>query len=119
MKEPESRALEAFLVRVDRVMSSEITDVEVVRVARRLEGERGVARAQEVLEQVSLLEFDSQARHRAKQLEPLSLRSMDAIQVATALGLQYVDVVFLGYDKRCQEAAAAAGLKIESPGLKP
>lgn len=114
--EPESQALESYLERADRVFSSEITDVEVVRVARRLEGDRGIAKANEVLEKVSLLEFDSQARQRAKDLEPTTLRSLDAIQVASALHLHYVDVVFVGYDRRLQEAAEAAGLKIESPG---
>lgn len=116
VSEPESPVLESYLERADRVFSSEITDVEVVRVARRLEGERGIAKANEVLEKVSLLEFDSQARQRAKDLEPTTLRSLDAIQVAAALHLQYAEVVFIGYDKRLQEAAKAAGLKIESPG---
>lgn len=52
----------------------------------------------------------------AADLEPAALRSMDAIQVATALALNFPDVLFVGYDKLCQGAAAAAGLEIQSPG---
>lgn len=65
---------------------------------------------------VELLTFDRQARTSASDLEPASLRSLDAIHVATALGLPYSGIVFVGYDHQLQAAASAAGLEVASPG---
>jgi predicted nucleic acid-binding protein len=50
----------------------------------------------------------------ATLLDPVSRRSLDAIHLATALTLTDLDV-FTSYDLRLSEAAAAAGLHVESP----
>jgi predicted nucleic acid-binding protein len=50
----------------------------------------------------------------ATLLDPVSRRSLDAVHVATALTLTDLDV-FISYDRRLNEGAAAAGLHVESP----
>lgn len=116
IREAESSSLRAELLRAERVWSSEISEIEVTRAARRRRGERGVHDARYVFTGVELVAPDRQIRSLASELEPASLRSLDAIQIVTALSLNFPDVVFMGYDLRCQEAAAAAGLEIQSPG---
>lgn len=116
VKESGWRQTREFLAGGERVVSSEIAEVEVVRAARRVADERGVEAARRVLRAITLVELDQQARRRAMALDPLGLRALDAIHLATAVGLHLADLVFVGYDRRLQEAAAAAGLEIQSPG---
>ena len=52
----------------------------------------------------------------AGRLEPVSLRSLDAIHVATALSLSVPDLAFITYDDRQATAARACGLDVRQPG---
>ena len=115
--EAESAELRAYLLDAERVISSEVSEVEVVRAAAKAEGERGEAVARRVLDEVSLGELTREVRLRASRLQPLSMKSLDAIHLATALELAIEGVVFVGYDRRLQEAAARVGLEIHSPGV--
>lgn len=114
--EAESAALTGFLTSAERVISSEVSEVEVVRAAAKDEGERGEALARRVLAEVSLVELTREVRLRASQLQPLTMRSLDAIHLATALEIAIEGVVFVAYDRRLLEAAAEVGLEIQSPG---
>lgn len=116
INELESRSLTAYLSGAERVISSEVSEVEVVRAAAKEEGENGENVARRVLGEVSLVELTREVRVRASQAAPPTLKSLDAIHLATALELAIEGVVFVGYDRRLQEAAAAAGLEIQSPG---
>jgi uncharacterized protein len=51
----------------------------------------------------------------ACHLAPPTLRSLDAIHIATALAVGRDDVVFYSYDQRALDAARAAGLTVASP----
>ena len=51
----------------------------------------------------------------AVQLEPQTLRALDAIHVATAFALRSALAAFVSYDTRQLEAAEALGLPIASP----
>ena len=113
--EPETEALELALRHVERALSSEISEVEVTRAVRSRIGTKGDRRLGEVLANVELVTFDRRARTRAGELDPRTLRSLDSIHIATALGLEYPDIVFVGYDPGVQAAAAAAGLVTASP----
>ena len=61
------------------------------------------------------VELDRSLLARAGGLAPSSLRSLDAVHLATALMLPGLDA-FVGYDARLQAAASAAGLLALSPG---
>lgn len=114
--EAESVPLTMFLADAERVLSSEVSEVEVVRAALKEEGARGEKLARRVLGEISLVEVTREVRLRASQLLPLTMKPLDAIHLATALELAIEGVVFVGYDRRLQTAAAAAGLEIQSPG---
>lgn len=114
--EPESRELRRFLSEAERVLSSEISEVEVTRAVRQVAGSRGSEAARRVLAEVTLVELDRQARARATEMDLPELRSLDAIQLASALALNLGELVFVGYDPRLQAAAASAGLTVASPG---
>lgn len=60
--------------------------------------------------------FDAQIRAAAAALEPGTLRTLDAIHLATALALgEELDAV-VTYDRRMTEAAKATGLAVAAPG---
>jgi predicted nucleic acid-binding protein len=52
----------------------------------------------------------------AAHLEPPTLRSLDAIHLATALRLGDALAAFVSYDERLLAAAAQLGLPTASPG---
>jgi predicted nucleic acid-binding protein len=93
--------------------SSDLAIVEVKRRARHF-GPAAEAKAHLVLDRTRLRPIDSEILDRAAELDPLRLRSLDAIHLATALSLDGLDM-FISYDERLNEAAAATGLNVESP----
>jgi hypothetical protein len=113
LAEPESSALEEALKSVERLVASEILEVEVMRATQRGGGEVAVARAQ--LEGVRLLPLSDGIRRRASELTPLSISSLDAIHIATALELgERLDGLFT-YDEQMAVAASDAGLEVRAP----
>lgn len=62
-----------------------------------------------------LIEVDAQVLDLAGRLPPESLRSLDALHLASALSVWRVDG-FLTYDLRLAEAAAGHGLRVLTPG---
>ena len=116
LDEPESDPLRAHLRDRDRLVSSELTAVEVGRAARRERGDAGLARLRVVVLPIAQLSIDRRVLSSATELDPPTLRSLDAIHVATALALESPDVVFYSYDRRTIEAAEANGLTVASPG---
>ncbi len=89
----------------------------MTRAAARIDGDRGRARARARLLALELVPVDRPILDRAAELDPVSLRSLDAIHVATALALESRELVFYAYDHRTLDAAAANGLTVASPGV--
>jgi uncharacterized protein len=114
LAEPETPALLASLEGAPRLVASEILEVEVLRATRRAGGDTGAAREQ--LAAVRLLPLGGEIRTRACALDPPSVRSLDAIHLATALSLGgRLDSLYT-YDERMQLAAREAGLDVRAPG---
>ena len=113
IREPQSHTLRAAVAGLGWQVSSELAVVEVGRRARR-HGRDADARARGVLAYTHLRPLDRNVLDLAAELEPTGLRSLDAIHLATALSLDGLDV-FVSYDSRLNEAAAAAGLSVEAP----
>jgi predicted nucleic acid-binding protein len=67
------------------------------------------------LERMVLVGLDDQILERAAALDPPSLRSLDAIHVATALSLGVNLVALVTYDERMIAAAQELGLPVASP----
>ncbi len=113
LAEPETRAVAAALEGVERLIASEILEVEVLRATRRGGGDVGAARAQ--LAVVRLLPLSDRTRARASELTPVSIRSLDAIHIATALELGERLASLFTYDERMSVAAREAGLEVRAP----
>lgn len=112
-EEPEGEALRAAL-RDRTLTASVLLEVEVVRAAGRYRPD-AVARAQELLSAVSLIELDQTIRSRASILHPPSIRSLDAIHLASALALADELDAFITYDARLADAARAHRLDVLTP----
>ena len=94
--------------------SSEIALTEVVRAIGRMGGP--VDRAEAVVRSLALVPLDRTILSEAASLRPWSLRSLDAVHLASALSLRPDVSVFLAYDARLSRAASAAGLVVHAPG---
>jgi predicted nucleic acid-binding protein len=112
--ERESSALAAWLEPVETVASSELAVVEVHRAARVANpGPDASLRAFRVLDSCLLVEVGRDLIDAAARLAGMRLRSLDAIHLATALGVG--PDRFVVYDERLAEAARAQGLVVAAP----
>ena len=112
--ERESHALAEALA-PDRLVSSVVAVVEVLRASRRAGGDVAAERAARVLDRVELVGVSASVTERAASLTPRELRSLDAIQLASALEVRAVVSALVAYDERLLQAAAAAELETLSP----
>jgi predicted nucleic acid-binding protein len=88
---------------------------EAVRACARY-GERYAEQASHDLQRLVLLPIDEAVIHQAATLSPPSLRTLDAIHLATALSLGADLGILIAYDERLLHAAAERGLPVASPG---
>ena len=112
--EPESMALMDYLVEASMEASTSVlAEVEVLRNLRKLPLESDHA-----LAGFYLLALDEDVRRSAAGIGRDSLRSLDAIHIATALAVGDRDLQFVTYDDRQADAARQAGLKVVQPGRR-
>lgn len=98
-----------------RCYTSDLTRVELLRVAGRLgTAERVQARA--ILDALNLLRISSEICDTAGLLEPIALRSLDAIHLVTALQLGDDLEALVTYDLRLGEATQMLAIPLLSPG---
>ena len=114
--EQETQALQAWQHqnRPDLV-SGDLARTELLRAARRLTPDH-VHVAREVLAAVRLLRIGERVFGQAAMLDPPSLRSLDAIHLASALDLGPDLEGIVTYDRRLADAAALNALRVVSPG---
>ena len=114
--EPESATLETWLSgRAPlSVTASDLVKVEVIRAVARADS-AGVPRARTLLAGVDLVPVSRDLLETAADLGPPSLRSLDAIHLATALSLGSALDAFVVYDERLARAATEAGLPVVAP----
>ena len=115
LQEAESDALRSSLREHDHVVCSDLTRLEVARAAWRSDGDVGLAQARVALLPIGLIPIDRRVVDAAIGLASATLRSLDAIHVASALSLGADGVTFYSYDARTVEAAHSAGLSVASP----
>lgn len=110
--EAESEALINYLQDTPvEVSTSVLAQVEVLRNLRKQPVE-----SDEAMNGFYLLAFDEEVRRQAVIVGGETLRSLDAIHIATALAIGNRDLHFITYDIRQAEAARQAGLKVVQPG---
>ena len=121
--EADSAALQDFLdERLDiEWVSSSLMEIETYRaLVRATEPDdlpTVINQFHALLDLIVRVEIDSGIRILAQTVTPPSVRSLDAIHLATALRLRDQGrlTTFVTYDKRLAEAASAAGLPVDVP----
>ncbi len=112
--EAESDALGRYLTDDDEWVSSSICFVEAVRNVT----PHGAARAslaRHLLDRMRLVSLDDAVLETAGSIGPSTLRSLDAIHIATALTLGAELDALVTYDRRMQEAAVLLGIPVAAP----
>ena len=114
--EPESAALRGWLDERSETpwISSVLTEIESFRALARY-APQAAPRLPAVLDQIDLIDLDQRIRMLARTVTPATVRSLDAIHLATALSSRASLTSFVTYDKRLLDAAQAASLPIDSP----
>jgi len=116
LEERGSRELERWLRRVGRVaVTSDLTRTELLRAARRFTPDRTSA-ARAVLDTMTVVTVTTAVFERAATLDPDSLRSLDAIHLASAMELGDELDEIVTYDTRLAQAARNYGITVFSPG---
>lgn len=117
VRETETRAIVRWRTELDPadvLMTCELAVAEVVRAVRRVEGDVDVALAQ--LDSLEQLVLDRDLMLVAGNLDPLDLRSLDAIHLAAALAAGEELAGVVTYDARMALAARGLGLVAFAPG---
>lgn len=114
LAEPEADAIRGVLAEHDAWWSSELLVVELRRLAAR-EGLQ--AEAKEYLDAFRLVAIDSASLQRASRLEPMVVRSLDAIHLEAAVQLREGGEVngVVTYDQQLSVGCAHHGLVVHAP----
>jgi predicted nucleic acid-binding protein len=113
LPEPETDALRRHLGD-DAAVVSALARTELIRAVRRVRPELEQP-ATELLSTFTLLGVDAGVLSAAGELAPATLRTLDAIHVASALTLGAELDAVVTYDTRMIDAARAVGIRVESP----
>jgi uncharacterized protein len=115
VSEPESGALKvAVTSEWPLLVASEILSVEAARASLRA-GRKDLSPVAKWLQSVALLPLTPEIRKSAARIGPSTLRSLDAIHLATALSASERIGAVLTYDQRLASACNDAGLLVVAP----
>jgi predicted nucleic acid-binding protein len=116
IEEAESEALEHWLLLQEAPFTtSEISRVELIRACRRIDPAT-MANANLLLNEIPYVPLDSWIVETAQHIGPPTLRSLDALHLASAIQLGDALTGFVVYDKRLRDAAALVDLPAMTPG---
>jgi uncharacterized protein len=110
--EPGAEAVSALISHDAEIMTSSVALVEVRRALALIAPGYD---PDDVLDQCIVIALDAGVIARAGVLAPATLRSLDAIHVASALTVAADLDAFVTCDKRQASAAVAAGLPVQVP----
>lgn len=99
----------------DELATADLLRTELIRAVRRHRPAR-LQRAHEVLDSIALMALPTALFRDAAQIDPVELRSLDALHLAAArhLGDDLEGIVV--YDTRLIEAARGYGIAVVTPG---
>jgi uncharacterized protein len=115
VEEPGSAAMLRWYVESETVVTSRIGIIETSRASRR--AAHDPERLRRVLDSIAVIECDAVIADRAAAVVPPTVRTLDAIHVATALALGGTLDAFVTYDERLAAAAREAGLPVVAPAV--
>ena len=114
--EKESAALTDFIDFT--IKSSVLTRVEVIRTLHKIAPEK-IADAQIILDGMDMTPVNPAILNVAENFSPsITLKSLDAIHVATVIFLDKSVEGVITYDKAMIKNANELGIKVVSPGMK-
>lgn len=113
LHEAETTALRSYL-RGRACIASALVTTEVIRAVQGHRDE-SVSAARSVLARVRLVRVTDEVLDDASMLRPASLRSLDAIHLATARLFHDELSELVTYDKRMADAARILGIPVVSP----
>jgi len=113
--EPESAALRAMIVRWPDRVSAALLRTDAVRALRRSGHDAQVGDARRLFRAMRLIRIDESLLDAAGGMDPLELRSLDALHLAAAHTLGSDLGVLVTYDIRLLDAARAQGLPVQVP----
>jgi predicted nucleic acid-binding protein len=116
LNEPGHDDLRSYLEGQPSRATSVISEVEVPRAVARATGV-DPAEVSSLLHGATVLHLASTLTLAAARSRPLTLRSLDAIHLASAIDLGEDLTDFVTYDRRLADAARSLGLRVVSPGL--
>ena len=112
--EVESNALRAWLRTAREPVACDLARTELIRAVRRSAPDR-LLQARAVLDSLTLIEVTPSVFDQAGRLDPTTLRSFDAIHLATALDLGDDLDTLVTYDDRLTDAATLNGIRVTAP----
>ena len=119
VREPETEALLAWLHGEGvSLATSDVARTELLRAVRRVVPQ-ALSSARNVLSRIMMIAVDSTLLDEAARLDPIELRSLDAIHLASALRLGDELESFVAYDDRLASAARELGLTVVAPASLP
>lgn len=115
VEETESSLLERHLEREPLLATSRVALVEVLRATSLANpGQEVRVAAERLLASCMLVDVSDSLLRSAAQLAGATVRTLDAIHLASALRVGPDE--FVAYDRRLLDAALAHGLAVSSPG---
>jgi len=108
-----SAAMRRWYVESEEVVTSIVGVIETRRAVRRSAFDVGHLEA--VLRSVDVVFLDVATARSASAVPPATLRTLDAIHLATALALGGELAAFVTYDDRLADAARTLGLPVVRP----
>jgi predicted nucleic acid-binding protein len=115
--EAASAELHSFLGDKSFLIGSELLRTELARAVGRYSPQHMLA-VHAILERMDLIPVDGALLDSAGALLPASLRTLDAIHLASALLVRTELEAFVCYDRRLLDAASDLGLPVASPGME-
>lgn len=112
--EPQSAALRTYLRRRRPLVSSSLARTEVLR-ALLAAGPDAIDAGRAVLADLDLLRVNDRILSAAGVLQPIEVRSLDAIHLATAQQFGAELGRLVAYDERMLEVARTIGIRTASP----
>lgn len=109
-----TKALRAWLKTDREPVACDLARTELIRAVRRSAPDR-LLHARAVLDSLTLIDVTTSIFEQASRLDPTSLRSLDAIHLAAALGLGDDLDSMVTYDDRLAEAANLNGIPVTAP----
>jgi predicted nucleic acid-binding protein len=113
--EPGSADLRAFLADRPARATSVVGVIETRRNARKVRGDQH-DHVTFILGAFEVIELSPELIDAAVRVRPRTLRTLDAIHIASAVELGRDLASFVTYDRRQADAAREAGLPVASPG---